>query len=405
MAAHMVSMAGAMRTRIDGQAVVRQLHDAVDPMQVNPRFGVAAFVLWTWVMVTSLSYFRRKAWGWFYAGHFIFLPAAVMTLLHTRCVASVRSALCHCSRPRSTCRPAHGPWLIAAAVTFFTDLCIRAYMKFMRKSEVREATVLPGGVAKLVVATGNGMVYEPGQYVWIAFVLKDGPELLQSLSFHPFSISSAHAAGDKTYTLHIKMMGPGTWSEAVVKAAKGGAEAFKGGCRVGGPAGRFSIDPAHFEHIVLVAGGIGFTPLVSLLAAIVRDAASETGTKEAPAQARRYAAVKHITVVWAVQTAACLSWFADELDACRAASNVAVDLQLYVTRAAKGDAEGHGGFVAGRPDVAASLASAAAQHGAAAPVGVFACGPSQLLEDTRNAVAAANAGSRRFLLHQETFLF
>ena len=61
MAAHMVSMAGAMRTRIDGQAVVRQLHDAVDPMQVNPRFGVAAFVLWTWVMVTSLSYFRRKA--------------------------------------------------------------------------------------------------------------------------------------------------------------------------------------------------------------------------------------------------------------------------------------------------------------------------------------------------------
>ena len=89
MVAHMVCMAVAMRTRIDGHAIVRQLHDAVDPMKVNPRFGVAAFVLWTWVMVTSLAYFRRKAWGWFYAGHFIFLPAAVMTLLHTRCVASV----------------------------------------------------------------------------------------------------------------------------------------------------------------------------------------------------------------------------------------------------------------------------------------------------------------------------
>ena len=281
-------------------------------------------------------------------------------------------------------------------------------MKFMRKSEVREASVLPGGMARLVISTGNAMAYEPGQYVWIAFALKDGPELLQSLSFHPYSISSAHAAGDKTYTLHIKTMGPGTWSETVVKAAEGGAEAFKGGCRVGGPAGRFSIDPAHFEHIVLVAGGIGFTPLVSLLSAIVRDAAaSEAGTKEAPAQARRYAAVKRITVVWAVQTAACLSWFAAELDAARAASNVLCDLQLFVTRAAKGDdAEGQGGFVAGRPDVAAALAGAAAQqHGAAGPVGVFACGPAQLLEDTRNAVAAANAGSRRFLLHQETFLF
>jgi ferredoxin-NADP reductase len=275
-------------------------------------------------------------------------------------------------------------------------------MKLLRKSEVREAVVLPGGVAKLVVSTGDKMVYEPGQYVWVAFALKDGPEALQSLSFHPYSISSAHAPGDKTYTLHIKDMGPGSWSEAVVKAAAQGVDAFKGSCRVGGPAGRFGIDPAHFERIVLVAGGIGFTPLASLLAAIVRDAAA--GGKDGAS--RRYALVKHIMVVWSCQTAPCLSWFADELDAARAATNVAVDLQLHVTRAAKEDSEGQGGFKAGRPDVAASLASVAAQQGAGL-VGVFACGPAQLLEDTLNAVAAANAGetSTRFLLHLETFLF
>ena len=276
-------------------------------------------------------------------------------------------------------------------------------MKFMRKSEVREATALPGGVAKLVISTGDNMEYEPGQYVWIAFALKDGPEALQSLSFHPYSISSAHAPGDKTYTLHIKDMAPGSWSEAVVKAAAQGAEAFKGGCRVGGPSGRFSIEPTHFERIVLVAGGIGFTPLVSLLADIVRDASG--GGKGAP---RRYAGVKHVTVLWAVQTAPCLTWFADELDAARAASDVAVDLQLFVTRAAKEDAEGQGGFKAGRPDVAATLAGAAAQPGAG-PVGVYACGPAQMLDDTREAVAAANAAaadaSKRFLLHTEVFLF
>jgi hypothetical protein len=290
-------------------------------------------------------------------------------------------------------------------------------MKLLRKSEVRDAVVLPGGVAKLVVSTGASMAYAPGQYVWIAFALKDGPEALQSLSFHPYSISSAHAPGDATYTLHIKTMGPGTWSDAVVAAAAQGADAFKGSCRVGGPVGRLSIDPAHFERIVLVAGGIGFAPLASLLAAIVRDAAAASeGTKEEAASAapRAYAGVKHITVVWAVQSAPCLSWFADELDAARAATNVAVDLQLHVTRAAKEDAdEGQGGgFAAGRPDVAASLASAVTQQGAG-PVGVFACGPAQLLEDTRNAVAAAiaagaadtSAGGCPFLLHQETFLF
>ena len=295
------------------------------------------------------------------------------------------------------------PWSAAAAGFFYVDAGIRGYMKFMRKSEVREASALPGGVAKLVISTGDNMEYEPGQYVWIAFALKDGPEALQSLSFHPYSISSAHVPGDKTYTLHIKDMGPGSWSEAVVKAAAGGAEAFKGGCRVGGPSGRFSIDPTHFERIVLVAGGIGFTPLVSLLADIVRDAAA--GGKDG--SSRRYALVKHITVVWAVQSAPCLTWFTEELEAARAATGVTVDLQLFVTRAGKDDAA-EGGFTAGRPDVAASLAGAAAQPGAG-PVGVYACGPAQMLEDTRDAVAAATAAatepSKRFLLHTEVFLF
>jgi len=380
--AHMVCMSIAMRTRINGYPIVRQINDKMDVFKVNPQLGIAAFILWSWLMFTSFDYFRRKAWGMWYLNHFTFFPAVLLTLFHNR--------------------PVLLPWSAAAAGFFYVDAGIRGYMKFMRKSEVKEASVLPGGVAKLVVSTGDNMVYEPGQYVWIAFALKDGPEALQSLSFHPYSISSAHAPGDKTYTLHIKNMGPGSWSEAVEKAAAGGAEAFKGGCRVGGPSGRFSIEPSHFERIVLVAGGIGFTPLVSLLADIVRDAAGDG--KEG---ARHYASVRHVTVLWAVQSGPCLTWFADQLDAARAASNVTVDLQLFVTRGAK-DAEQPGAFKTGRPDVTATLAGAAAQKGAGA-VGVYACGPAQMLEDTRDAVAAANAKaddlSSRFLLHTEVFLF
>jgi hypothetical protein len=84
--AHMVCMSVALR---HPNSSLRQLSDTVDSMKVNVRFGVAAFVLWSWVMVTSLSYVRRKAWGMFYAGHFVFLPAAVMTLLHTRCAGQL----------------------------------------------------------------------------------------------------------------------------------------------------------------------------------------------------------------------------------------------------------------------------------------------------------------------------
>jgi NAD(P)H-flavin reductase len=235
--------------------------------------------------------------------------------------------------------------------------------------------------------------------------------MLPSLSFHPYSISSAYAPGDATYTLHVKSMGAGTWSEAVEQAAAGGAEAFKG-CRIGGPAGRFSINPIHFARIVLVAGGIGATPLMSLLNDIVRDAAAAGGDKGDAK--RRYAAVTHVTLVWAVQSAPCLSWFAEELDAARAAAGVSIDLQLFVTRAAKEDAAEGGAalaFKAGRPDVAATLAAvAAAAAPGSGPSGVFACGPDAMLEDTKGAVAAANRAAggddaKRFLLHTEVFLF
>jgi predicted ferric reductase len=403
--AHMVCMSVGMRVRIDGVPITRQLNSPMSLLKVNPQLGVAAFILWTFSVASTFNVFRRGSWGMFYAAHFSFVPAMSLTLFH--------------NRPRNL------PWLLASVGFFYVDAGVRFYMKFMRKSKVEAASVLPGGVVKLTISTGASMAYEAGQYVWLALPGLPCSEMLPSLSFHPYSISSAYAPGDKTYTLHIKNMGPGTWSEAVeLAAAASGVDAFKGGCRIGGPAGRFSIHPGHFARIVLVAGGIGATPLMSLLSEIVREgtAKEEGGAdgKKGGAPARHYATVTHVTLLWAVQSAPCLSWFTDALDAARAATGVTVDLQLFVTRAAKkddaSDVDAEGGapalpaFKAGRPDVSASLAAVAAAAAAGSgPTGVFACGPDAMLEDTKRAVAEANASAasadKRFLLHTEVFLF
>jgi NAD(P)H-flavin reductase len=381
--AHMVCMAHGMRQRVDGLPITRQVDSPMSIMAVNPALGIAAFVMWTVTAFSALDVIRRNAWGFFYLSHFSFFPALSLTLFH--------------NRPRNL------PWIAASVGFFYIDVGTRAWMKFMRKSKVEAAEVLPGDVAKLTISTGKSMAYEAGQYVWLALPGLPGPEPLPSLSFHPYSISSSYAPGDATYTLHVKSMGAGTWSEAVVLAAAGGADAFKGGCRIGGPAGRFSINPVHFERIVLVAGGIGMTPLMSLLTDIARDAGVKDGAK------RRYPAATHVTLLWAVQSAACLSWFAEELEAARAATGVSVDLQLFVTRAKEADAEGQAAFKVGRPNLADALA-AVAQLPGAAPVGVFACGPQQMLDDCAEAVAAGCAAAggdaaKRMLLHVETFLF
>ena len=438
--AHMVCMSVAIRERVNGFPIVRQLDDPMELTKINPALGVASFLCFTVTVLSSLEYIRRNYWGKFYLTHFSFFPAVVLALFHSRIFTL--------------------PWTVAAAGFFYIDVGTRFYMKFMRKSKVEAAEVLPEGVVKLTLSTGATMPYEAGQYIWLALAAVPGAGPLAGFAFHPYSISSAYTKGDATYTLHMKSMGPGTWSEAVLQAAKaGGAAAFAAGCRVGGPSGRFSINPAHFDRLVLVAGGIGAPPLFSLLLDVARDAAAAAQAGGPP---RRYPAAKQVTVLWAVPHEQCLSWFAEDLDAARAAGAAAgltVDVQCFVTRgkatagepaagdrgnlvftaagereslpvsiAMSGSAFGDGSamptmagvrdveaaaaqprFVRGRPDLGAVLASVAAAGGPG-PSGVFACGPEAMLEGTRQAVVAANRAAggdaaRRFLLHVEVFHF
>jgi predicted ferric reductase len=97
----------------------------------------------------------------------------------------------------------------------------------------------------------RGFRFQPGQYAWI--VIDRSPF---SLTQHPFSFSSS-AASDDALDVSIKVLGD---FSATVADLEPGTPAY-----LDGPHGVFSPDQDEGPGFCLIAGGVGITPMMSML--------------------------------------------------------------------------------------------------------------------------------------------
>ncbi len=147
-------------------------------------------------------------------------------------------------------------WLALSVIWIGLLVYVRVWKPvLMLRRPYRVADVRPerGGAWTLVLQPHGhtGFRFKPGQFAWLT--LWNGPYAVPE---HPFSFSSsAERNGRLAFT--IKELGDFT---STIKDATPGKIAY-----LDGPYGAFSVDRHRADGYVFIAGGVGITPIMSML--------------------------------------------------------------------------------------------------------------------------------------------
>jgi predicted ferric reductase len=171
---------------------------------------------------------------------------AVLLIIHVRYVSETFS---------NTGPPRLG-LLTMAAVTVLIWLWVRTGWLRASRYPYRVATVAPAGAdctrVELTPLGKNRIAYLPGQFVFVAF-----RSAQVSREPHAFTLSSTPSRPE---TLQLTIRACGDWTGTLARLTIGDQAVIRG------PFGRFShlFTPPRRE-LILIAGGIGITPMLSML--------------------------------------------------------------------------------------------------------------------------------------------
>jgi len=350
-------------------------------------YGTLSFACMTAMLLFALEPVRRKCFELFRVTHWLSLGVIGCGCLHSTDLV----------------------YYVAPPILLYAlDYALRL-ADWRQSCAVESAKVIGGDVTKLVVrcprlvqGLQNMESGGVGAYVYLQVNGISGTPM----DFHPFSISgfndedkeqatcaksdskttepdlellsTSAGASNGAFTLHIKDMGCGTWSNCLLeKVSRGDALQV----HVEGPYGNSGLVLARYNTVVCVAGGIGFTPMAPFLELVANP----------EKQHALFPLLRRVQVLWSVQKAAQVSWFEQLLKRCLGMQgSVEISLRVHVTRDAisAGDAEQitcYPGRLNLREEMEAAAFNANRGDADRGSVAVLACGPQSLIAETRKA--------------------
>ena len=334
--------------------------------------GLVAGGAFIMILLTSHHFIRRRFYQCFYKSHVFFGLLALTGLIFHYDVGKLDVA---------------APWLFLMLV----DYIIRAWLAVCSNGSIVAVTAVGSDCIALEVSAPSFSRRHTvaGQYCFIRL-----PQVSQ-LQWHPMTITSSPA--DKNLMFLIKVVGD--WSGKLIA---NGTPTLKVGDRVSldGPYGRLSVRLEQQREVFLVAGGIGCTPMLSVLGSL------SSGSPRA-------------TLIWAVRSLSLIEHCQPLL--LRAVGlghkvvvhytgkdDVEASLQSIRTTSVEAD-DGSLHVVAGRPvfsDLLRQLGAAVVddEHGAKRLIGVLACGPQKMINELKvSCIEVEGTAGTHYDFHSEVF--
>jgi predicted ferric reductase len=225
---------------------------ALNPFAGPRLLQTGAVALWATVFIVVTSVFRRRLRLGYEAWQLLHLLFAV--ILTAAMVVHILEARGYAAEPGM--RALFVAYSGLALLLLLRYRLVRPLMLWRRPWELIENREVGGSTRLLRVRPvgHSGFDFEPGQFAW----LMTGSSPLWSAQ-HPISMaSSAERPSNGTLEFGIKALGD--WSGTVVPALAPGARLW-----VDGAFGAFTPEGRPAQGYVLIAGGIGISPMRSIL--------------------------------------------------------------------------------------------------------------------------------------------
>lgn len=198
---------------------------------------VTGLVMW----ITSLPQIRRKKFEFFYYTHHLYIIFLIFFLFH----AGDR----------------HFYMVFGGIFLFGLDKLLR-FIQSRPETCILSARVFPSKAIELILPKHAGLKFTPTSVIFMKI------PSISKFQWHSFSITSSSSVDDQTMSLIVKCDGEWTSSLYQMIHAELDSDADQMRCipvAIEGPYGPATMDFLRYDSLLLVAGGIGITPFLSIL--------------------------------------------------------------------------------------------------------------------------------------------